>query len=613
MPKLLPESNRPQLEGFDSASFLRTLSSKPGVYRMYDGRRELLYVGKAKNLKNRVSSYFRDVGLAIKTQALVAKIAAIEITVTHSETEALLLEQNLIKQYRPPYNILMRDDKSYPYIFISSHDFPLLVMRRGKKSKLGRYYGPFPSGYAVRESISFLQKTFRLRNCEDSYFANRSRPCLQHQIGRCTAPCVGLISVSEYKADLLHAELFLQGKNQQLLKVLQQEMDAAAQDLAFERAAALRDQIQYLRKVQEHQGIDADTGDLDVFAVAVEQGVCAVQVNNVRHGRMLGSHAFYPGILMDEAAADILEAAVSQYYLVHEHELPDEIVIAHSFDSESSLCDLLSARRGRQIKISSNVRTDKSAWLKLAVTNAEEAVRIRLSDKLHVHERYAALQVALSLRVLPKRMECFDISHTQGDMTVASCVVFDQAGPVSSEYRRFNIEGITPGDDYAAMQQALRRRFKRGLVENNLPDLLVIDGGKGQIGIAEAVLKELGVLNVPILGVAKGPTRKAGLEDLFINGVSVIIDSHSPALHLIQHIRDEAHRFAIAGHRHKRGKAKRQSTLEGIDGIGPKRRRELIRFFGGIQEIKSASVDELVKVPGISQNLAQIIYDALHE
>lgn len=600
-------------DGFDSAAFLRSVSTKPGVYRMYDQHRELLYVGKAKNLKNRLSSYFRENGLAIKTRALVARIAAVDITVTHSETEALLLEQNLIKQHRPPYNILMRDDKSYPYIFVSEHDFPLLVMRRGRKNKLGRYYGPFPSGYAVRESIGFLQKTFRLRNCEDSYFANRSRPCLQHQIGRCTAPCVGLISPAEYQADLRHAELFLQGKNQQLLTALQQEMDVAAQELAFERAAALRDQLQYLRKVQEHQSIEAGEADLDVFAVCLQQGVCAVQINNVRQGRMLGSQSFYPDILLDESPEDVLEVVVSQYYLLHEHELPDEIVLDRAIESREVLAGLLTERKGRQVKVAVNVRTDKSAWLKLAVTNAEEAVRIKLRDKAHIQERYAALQQALGLHAAPSRMECFDISHTQGDLTVASCVVFDQSGPVTSDYRRFNIEGITPGDDYAAMRQVLQRRFRRGIAEDNLPQLLVIDGGKGQIGIAEQVLRELGVNNLPILGVAKGPTRKAGLEELFIDGRPVVIDSHSPALHLIQHIRDESHRFAIAGHRHRRGKAKRQSTLEGIDGVGPKRRRELIRFFGGIQEIKSASVDELVKVPGISQNLAQIIYDALHE
>ena len=600
-------------DGFDSAAFLRSVSTKPGVYRMYDQHRELLYVGKAKNLKSRLSSYFRENGLAIKTRALVARIAAVDITVTHSETEALLLEQNLIKQHRPPYNILMRDDKSYPYIFVSEHDFPLLVMRRGRKNKLGRYYGPFPSGYAVRESIGFLQKTFRLRNCEDSYFANRSRPCLQHQIGRCTAPCVGLISPAEYQADLRHAELFLQGNNQQLLTALQQEMDVAAQELAFERAAALRDQLQHLRKVQEHQSIEAGEADLDFFAVCLQQGVCAVQINNIRQGRMLGSQSFYPDILLDESPEYVLEVVVSQYYLLHEHELPDEIVLDRVIESREVLAGLLTERKGRQVKVAVSVRTDKSAWLKLAVTNAEEAVRIKLRDKAHIHERYAALQQALGLHAVPSRMECFDISHTQGDLTVASCVVFDQSGPVTSDYRRFNIEGIPPGDDYAAMRQVLQRRFRRGIAEDNLPQLLVIDGGKGQMGIAEQVLRELGVVNLPILGVAKGPTRKAGLEELFIDGQPVVIDSHSPALHLIQHIRDESHRFAIAGHRHKRGKAKRQSTLEGIDGVGPKRRRELIRFFGGIQEIKSASVDELVKVPGISQNLAQIIYDALHE
>lgn len=596
---------------FDAKPFLKTLTQKPGVYRMYDSEGVLLYVGKAKNLKNRVSSYFSASGLTTKTLALVARIASIEITITGSETEALLLEQNLIKQNKPPYNILLKDDKSYPYIYRSSHEYPLLAYARGKKFKTGQYFGPFPSSYAVRESLGFLQKVFRLRNCEDSYFNNRSRPCLQHQIGRCSAPCVDLISKQDYAADLLHAEMFLQGKNQDLINDLNESMEALAEQLKFEDAARIRDQVQYLRKVQESQSIDAQQGNVDVIAIYQAKGICAVHVASVRHGRMLGSRSYYPRFQMDESSEQALAAFVSQFYLVLSREIPDEVITSHELEDHAVIQSALREQKSKQVKLSHSVRSDRLRWLQLAITNAEEAVRIKQQDKLHIMSQYQDLKTVLQLEEIPTRMECFDISHSHGEATVASCVVFNQDGPLKSDYRKFNIEGEIAGDDYGAMQQALSRRFKK-LTEDKKPDLLLIDGGKGQLNIAKEVLEALNIHDIPVLGVSKGTTRKAGMEILLFRGRSFNLDLSSPALHLIQQIRDESHRFAITGHRARRAKARGRSILEGIAGIGPKRRKELIRFFGDAGQVKAANVDEIAKVPGISRQLAQDIYDALH-
>jgi len=598
---------------FDASSFLPTVSTKPGVYQMFDAEGILLYVGKAKNLKNRVSSYFRSNGLNAKTVALIQRIDSIHTTITGSETEALLLEQNLIKAERPPYNILLKDDKSYPYIFVSNHEFPLLTMRRGKKSRNGTYFGPFPSSVSVRESITFLQRLFKLRNCEDSYFNNRSRPCLQFQIGRCSAPCTGEINANDYAADLRHAELFLQGKNQDLLSELQQQMDQAAEQLAFERAAEIRDQVQYLRRVQEQQSIDAKQGNIDVLAAHIEQSICAVHLAMVRQGRMLGSKVFYPKLNMGEDEQEALNGFIAQYYLSLGHEIPDEIITSHALSDSVVLTSALSERRGRKVKLSQQVRSDRMGWLRIAQNNAQEAVRMRMQDKMQIADRYVSLKQELELERIPMRMECFDISHSHGEATVASCVVFDQNGPQKSEYRRFNISGVQAGDDYDAMRQALTRRFKKVSEDGKKPDLLLIDGGKGQVGIALEVLQSLDLVDIPVLGVSKGTSRKPGLETLLMDGAQFTLDAASPALHLIQHIRDEAHRFAITSNRFQVSKARRRSALEGIPGVGPKRRRELIRFFGDAQQVQSASATEIAKVPGISQKLAQEIYDALHE
>jgi excinuclease ABC subunit C len=596
---------------FDHKSFLKHLPNKPGVYRMYDSEGCLLYVGKAKILKSRVSSYFGSSGLTSKTVALVSRIDDIEISITGSETEALLLEQNIIKKNKPPYNILLKDDKSYPYIHRSEHDFPLLAYARGKRKKNGQYFGPFPSALSVKESLSFLQKVFRLRNCEDSYFSNRTRPCLQHQIGRCSAPCVGLITEAQYIADLKHAEMFLQGKNQDLLSGLQEQMLQASSGLDFETAAHLRDQMQYLRKVQEHQAIDAEQGDVDVIAIVLSQGLAVVHVANVRAGRMLGSRSFYPKYKLDESVEQALADFVSQYYLMLNREIPDEVILSHELYDQAMIQAALSEQKAKKVRIAQAVRSERLKWLQLAQSNAEESLRLKKQDKEHVNQQYQDLKKVLRLADVPKRMECFDISHSHGEATVASCVVFNLEGALKSDYRKFNIEGVAAGDDYGAMRQALTRRFKK-LSDDKKPELLLIDGGKGQLGVANEVLAELNITDIPVLGVSKGTTRKAGMEILLFQGREFNLDNASPALHIIQKIRDESHRFAIVGHRARRAKSRTGSMLDEIAGIGPKRRKELLRFFGDLSQIKSAHVDEIAKVPGISRQLAQEIYDTLH-
>ncbi|EAT13364.1 excinuclease ABC subunit UvrC [Bermanella marisrubri] len=597
---------------FDHKSFLKHLSTKPGVYRMYDSEGLILYVGKAKNLKNRVSSYFASNGLNNKTMALVQRIDDIEVTITGSETEALLLEQNLIKKHKPRYNILLKDDKSYPYIFCSDHQYPLLAYVRGKRKKGGEYFGPFPSTYAVRESLNFLQKVFKLRNCEDSYFSNRSRPCLQHQIGRCSAPCVGLISPEDYAKDLYHAQMFLRGKNNDLISDLQMDMDRASEQLDFEKAAEFRDQIQHLRKIQESQSIEASDGDLDLFAIHIEQGICVVHVINIREGRMLGSRSFYPKLNMDEDEDAALTAFISQFYLQFNREIPDEVVCSHTLSDTQVLSGALSEYRGKKVKLSFQVRAQRLRWLQLGINNAKESCRIKSQGKQHIAQQYQALQSFLSMEQPIERMECFDISHSHGEATVASCVVFNQEGPLKSDYRKFNIEGVEAGDDYGAMRQALTRRFKK-LVDDKKPDLLLIDGGKGQTNIALDVLAGLDISGIHVLGVSKGVTRKAGMEVLLYRGKEFTLDKSSPALHLIQQIRDESHRFAITGHRARRGKVRGRSVLEDIPGIGAKRRKELLRFFGDLAQVKAANIDEIAKVPGISRQKATEIYSALHD
>lgn len=601
---------------FDHKQFLSTVGASPGVYRMLDAQGNTLYVGKAKRLNARLSSYFRG-RLNAKTQAMVGRIADIQVTVTRSEIEALLLEQNLIKSLRPPYNILLRDDKSYPFIFVTDrHPFPALEYKRVRQRRGdGRYLGPYPSSSAVRESLALMQKIFRIRSCEDSVFAHRSRPCLQYQIERCSAPCVDYISEADYRQDLEHAVMCLEGKSEHVTQTLTDAMEQASQALDFEQAARLRDQIQQLRALQQRQFVDTQNGDADVFALAQRPGGLSVAILSVRDGRLLGARHHTPPNDLDLDPAALLANVVGQYYLAQPHDVPAEIITSHGLDDAALLQSALSQHAGKRVRLAHHVRGHRAQWQDLAVANAEQHLATALADQQQMTARLAALQNALGLAGMPERLECFDISHSHGEATVASCVVFDTGGPRKSDYRRFNIKGIAAGDDYAAMQQALTRRLKRVTDSTGVaPDVLIVDGGKGQLNMAREVLKTLGIDHIILLGVAKGSTRKAGLETLFLETPEQPLDleATSPALHLIQHIRDESHRFAIAGHRAARDKTRRTSTLQDIPGIGPKRRRELLRFFGGLQGVRKAGRAELARVPGISEALADVIYQALH-
>ena len=603
---------------FDHQSFLKSLTKRPGIYQMFDMQGQVLYVGKAKNLKNRLSSYFRKTGLTAKTAALVKRIDKIDVTVTETETEALILEHNLIKQYHPPYNILLRDDKSYPYIFLSDRDaWPRLAFHRGPKKAKGTYFGPFPSVHAVRESMGFLQKTFKVRQCEDVFFKNRSRPCLQYQIKRCTAPCVNLVSDKEYAADVELTRLYLDGKADKLLKQLEVDMETASEQLQFEKAAEHRDQISALRTVQAQQIIEKGKGTIDVVAGAVSNGQACVHMLYVRQGRILGSRSYYPKAPLAEQVTELLEEFLPHLYLNggSRPDLPKEILLNAPIEGADALSDALQTRVGRKIDVRDSVRGFRAKWLQLAQRTAEQNLAGKLASKKTIEQRFESLRETMTLEETPQRLECFDISHSSGEAVVASCVVFDGNGPVKSDYRRFNIEGITGGDDYAAMEQAIRRRYTRLMKgEGKLPDILLIDGGKGQIGVAKEVLSDLAVVGVLVLGVAKGTARKPGLETLILadQNNKVIARPQQAALHLIQQIRDEAHRFAITGHKARRDKKRRTSPLEGIAGVGPTRRRDLLKHFGGIAEVRKASVADLMKVDNINKKVAEAIYSALY-
>ena len=604
---------------FDHQSFLKSLTQRPGIYQMLDGDGEVLYVGKAKNLKNRVSSYFRSTGLTTKTAALVKRIISIDVTVTETETEALILEHNLIKQYRPPFNILMRDDKSYPYIFLSDKDsWPRLSFHRGPKKAKGTYFGPFPSVHAVRESMGFLQKTFKVRQCEDVFFKNRSRPCLQYQIKRCTAPCVEFVTPDDYATDVNLTRLYLDGKADKILQQLEGEMETAATDLKFEKAAEHRDQIAALRQVQAQQMIEKGSGTIDIVAGAVSNGQACVHMLYVRQGRILGSRSYYPKTPLAEEVSDLLEEFLPQLYLDGggRPDLPKEILVNTQFEGAQVLTDALSQRIGRNIEIRDSVRGFRAKWLELAQRTAKQNLAGKLASKQTLQQRFESLRDTLGLESTPERLECFDISHSSGEAVVASCVVFDNnSGALKSDYRRFNIDNITAGDDYAAMEQAIRRRYTRLMKgEGKLPDILLIDGGKGQIGVAKSVLSDLGVVGVMTIGVAKGTTRKPGMETLILadQNNKVVARPQQPALHLIQQIRDEAHRFAITGHKARRDKKRRISSLEGIPGVGATRRRDLLKHFGGVGEVKKASVADLMKVDNINKKVAEAIYGALY-
>lgn len=599
------------------SAILETLPLLPGVYRMLGASGEILYVGKARSLKSRVSSYFQKNIESPKTRALVERIRDIEVTLTASETEALLLEQTLIKELKPPYNILLRDDKSYPFLFVSEgEDYPRIGFHRGPKKQKGRYFGPYPGSQAVRESLQLLQKLFQVRQCEDTFFRNRERPCLQYQIKRCRAPCVKLLSPEEYARDVRHTVLFLEGRNEEVMQDLMARMNQAADALDFELAVIYRDQLTALRRVQEQQFVTRDAGNADVIAVAAQPGGVCVQILFVREGRVLGSKEFHPNMFGETSPAEILSEFLPSFYLQSDggRDIPDEIITSEELPDAEVIHEAIRALYGRDVRIKHRVRETRQAWLQLARLNAEQGLSARLANRTHMNARFAALQQAVGRTDPITRMECFDISHTMGEATVASCVVFDETGPRNRDYRHFNIEGITGGDDYAAMHQALTRRYQRLKTgEGRLPDILFIDGGKGQLAQAIGVLDELGIQGVTLIGIAKGEGRKPGLETLhFADGADLQLPADSPALHLIQYIRDEAHRFAITGHRARRGKQRKRSALEDIPGVGPKKRRDLIQHFGGLQEVLRASAKDLATVPGIGLTLAETIYDALH-
>ncbi len=597
---------------FDHKTFLRNLTTGPGVYRMLNAGDEIMYVGKAKNLRRRVGSYFTRASNR-RIASMVSQIHHIEITATHTEAEALLLENNLIKEHRPRYNVLLRDDKSYPYLFLSDETFPRLAFHRGGRKAKGRYFGPYPSAGAVRDTLKMLQKLFPVRQCEDSYFRNRSRPCLQYQIERCTAPCVDFVTPEAYAQDVRDTELFLEGKASDVIERWVSKMERASEALEFEEAAHLRDQISNLRKVQEKQYVSGERGDLDIVAVASDGGVACVQLFYVRQGRNLGNKALFPRTGDGADPGEIASAFLAQHYLGKA--VPHEILVNVEPEDRAVLEESLSLQADRKVSIQSKPRGERARWLKMAVDNAALAVASRLASAGGSRARMDALQQALELDEPPSRMECFDISHTQGDQTVASCVVFVDGASSKSDYRRFNIRGITAGDDYAAMRQALERRYQRILSgEGKLPGVLLIDGGLGQLSAAADILGELGVEGPLLLGVAKGPDRRPGMEQLFLLGRKepLILPADSPALHLVQQIRDEAHRFAITGHRQRRGKAKKRSVLEDIQGIGPKRRARLLKQFGGLQGLSRAGIEDISTVEGISDKLAQEIYAAFH-
>jgi excinuclease ABC subunit C len=675
---------------FDYQRFLSTLTSQPGVYCMLDAAGTVLYIGKARQLKQRLASYFVPSLQNPKTRALVAQIAQIEVTVTNSENEALLLENTLIKHHQPRYNILLRDDKSYPYIYLSAHPFPRLTsVRREKKSKsspdsasqeassilespvqltkikknasaAGQYFGPYPHGRAVHDTLNLLQKLFRLRHCEDNMFRHRSRPCLHYQIKRCWAPCVGLITLADYQQQVQHARLFLQGDSQQVISQLVTKMEQAAQALAYEQAAQYRDQIQSLTQIQKRQYVNTEEGNIDIIAALIQQGVGCVQVLTIRDGRFIGNQAFFPVIppapkqteidnkikkldqnetkisgdlelnrqnseLQEEVEnkgkveeiqtatylelKNLLSAFLSQYYLANENYIPDEIVLNQPIEDINLLTTVFSQQRGQPVQILFQVQGIRARWLEMALENARASLAQQLPNQYH--ERLVALTKVLGLKNPPQRLECFDISHTFGEATVASCVVFDRKGPCPSAYRRFNIKSITPGDDYAAMRQAITRRFQRLQQEQApLPELVLIDGGIGQLKVAQTVLAQLQLTKIVLLGIAKGPHRQPGLETLFLSQREkpFTLSKDSPALHFIQYIRDEAHRFALTGHQKRRAKSRQVSLLDEIEGIGAKRRQRLIHFFGGLAGVSQATVEELAQVPGINHSLAQKIY-----
>ncbi|MBH98155.1 MAG: excinuclease ABC subunit C [Rhodospirillaceae bacterium] len=599
---------------FDSQFLVSNLAHRPGVYSMLNNKGEVIYVGKAKDLKRRVGSYFQGRAHNTKTMAMLKQVIDVDVTVTRTETEALLLEYNLIKRHKPRFNILLRDDKSYPYIHINTdHKFPRLTTYRRKRKKNGRSFGPYPSAAAVREALNQLQKLFKVRQCEDNYFSNRSRPCLQYQINRCTAPCVGLISSNEYQRDVEHTLMYLQGNGSVVTEKLVQSMEKASEQLDFERAAQIRDQISRLKEIETQQLVTVATGNFDVIGLVFKGNICCISVLSFRGGRLLGSRSYFPRFFQESRGDEIMRAFLIQYYT--ERHAPKEIIISETTSDCKAISELLSLQVNYSVQIKTRVRGDRARWLEMAITNADQAAGVKENAVIGVQDQYKALGKLLNLERQPSRLECFDISHLSGKSTVASCVVFGPNGPLTSDYRRFNIGNIEPGDDYAAMAQAIERRYSR--IKNDefpLPDILIVDGGLGQLNVADNVIKSLGLQGVNLVAVAKGHGRKLGRERIFLGSdkIELKLSSNSTALHLIQKIRDEAHRFAVAGHRARRNKRQYSSVLEEIKGLGPKRRRELLRSFGGLHAVSKASVDDLIKVKGISSRLGRLIYSHFH-
>jgi excinuclease ABC subunit C len=598
---------------FDLPAFLKSLPAKPGIYRMLDGQGGILYVGKARHLRNRVSSYFHGRAHSDKTHAMLAQVRSVEVTVTASETEALLLEHNVIKQHKPRYNILLKDDKSFPFIHVSSHEYPRIGFYRGTRKLPGRFFGPYPSTVATRETLLLLQKLFRLRPCEDTFFANRSRPCLQFQINRCTGPCVRLVTPEQYAQDVADAIKLLDGRNSEVIEDLGQRMDEASTNLAFEQAARLRDQIHMLKQIQASQVMTRMAGhDIDAVGIACEGGETCVSVVFVRGGRNLGSSNYFPkGGLGDEG--EMLAGFLAQYYL--SREAPAEILLSRPIEGAQALEEALAQKAGHAVQVRSSVRGTRARWLEMARNNAHLGLRMRASTRATIADQLEAVGRELNLGNPPQRIECFDVSHSMGESAVASCVVFGPEGPIKADYRRFNLRDLTPGDDYAGIEQAVERRFARVMRgEAPMPALLMIDGGPGQLNAAMAALTRLGVRGLAVISVAKGADRRVGQERLFFPGqdLPLILPEESPALRLIQRVRDEAHRFAITGHRQSRDRSRRESWLEEIPGLGPKRRRELLKAFGGLQGIRQASVEDLAKVHGISRQLAEEIYERMN-
>jgi excinuclease ABC subunit C len=599
---------------FDAKEFVGSLPRRPGVYRMYNAAHEILYIGKAKNLRDRVGTYFAASNVNPKVQALVGQIANIEVTVANSETEALLLEYNLIKRHKPRFNVVLRDDKSFPYIQVQdAHEFPRLAFYRGPRSAPGRYFGPFPSAGAVKDTLRQLQKLFRIRNCRDSFFANRSRPCLQHQIGRCSAPCVGLVTRESYAQDIDSAVKVLEGRDDEVTALLEARMEEAAGRLEFERAAIIRDQLAAMKRVLAQQIVTSEgERDVDVFAIVGEPGEYCVSAMLIRGGRNLGTSSYFPRAALAEPE-EALSSFLMQYYATQEP--PPEVLVGRKLEDADALAQALTDRVSRNVHVRCPVRGLGVRYVELTQENATQALRMRLAQKQGMDEMFAALTAELDLPERPARIECFDISHTGGEGTVASCVVFGPEGPLKKEYRRFNITGVTPGDDYGALRQALERRYVR-IKDGEIPppDLLLIDGGLGQINQVHEELEALGFGDMTLVGVAKGPDRKAGQERLFVYGIAEphIPEAHSPASRLIQRIRDEAHRFAITGHRRKRARRYNESILETIPGLGPAKRRQLLKHFGGLQGVMRAGIADFEKVAGIGAALARSLYDHLH-